>query len=154
MDKNQTALDFNLPDQSGRFHKLSDYRGRWVILYFYPRDDTPGCTKEACGFRDSLEDLKRLGVVVLGVSKDSSTSHFKFSQKHHLNFPVLSDPEKETIMAYGAWGPKKFMGRQFMGTLRKTFVIDPSGRIRQVYEKVDPIHHAAQILQDLNALIK
>jgi Peroxiredoxin len=100
------TIDFSLPDQSGKVHKLSSYRGSWVLLYFYPKDDTPGCTKEACGFRDSLNELKEHNVIVLGVSADSVASHQKFSQKYHLNFPLLSDEKKEVIKAYGAFGKK------------------------------------------------
>ena len=147
------AKEFNLPDESGKFHKLSDYHGRWVVLYFYPKDDTPGCTKEACGFRDGLSQLEELGVVVLGVSKDSPKSHQKFKEKYHLNFPLLSDESKEVIQAYGAWGEKSFMGKKFYGILRKTYLVDPDGELKKIYEKVDPTKHSAEILAEVKAFL-
>lgn len=147
------AKEFNLPDESGEFHKLSDYRGRWVVLYFYPKDDTPGCTKEACGFRDGFHQLEELGVIVLGVSKDSPKSHQKFKEKYHLNFSLLSDESREVIQAYGAWGEKSFMGRIFSGTLRKTYLIDPVGEIRKIYEKVSPVKHGQEILADVKKFL-
>jgi peroxiredoxin Q/BCP len=145
------AMDFSLPDQDGKTHTLREYRGKWVVLYFYPKDDTPGCTKEACAFRDSFTELQKLGVVILGVSKDSVASHKKFAQKYHLNFPILSDEEKVVIRQYHAWGKKKFMGREFDGTLRTTYLINPRGEIQKVYEKVNPLIHAGQILEDLKS---
>lgn len=145
------AKDFKLPDQDGMIHSLSQYLGQWVVLYFYPRDDTPGCTKEACNFRDSIQALKNLGVIILGVSKDSVSSHKKFSEKYHLNFPLLSDENKEVLKLYKAWGKKKFMGKEFEGTLRMTYLIDPEGEIKKVYEKVNPSLHAEEILKDLKA---
>ena len=147
------AKEFNLPDESGEFHKLSNYHGRWVVLYFYPKDDTPGCTKEACVFRDGLSQLEELGVAVLGVSKDSPKSHQKFKEKYHLNFPLLSDESKEVIQAYGAWGEKSFMGRKFYGVLRKTYLIDPDGEVKKIYEKVDPTKHSAEILAEVKAFL-
>jgi len=147
------ATDFSLPDQEGNIHTLREYRGKWVILYFYPRDDTPGCTREACSFRDSTAEFTKLGVVILGVSKDSVVSHKKFADKYHLNFPLLSDESKETIKAYNAWGEKKFMGRVFDGVLRTTYLINPAGEIAKVYEKVNPLVHSSQILTDLRILI-
>jgi peroxiredoxin Q/BCP len=146
------AKDFHLADEDGIFHNLSDYKGKWVVLYFYPRDDTPGCTLEACSFRDTLLDLKQYGVEILGVSKDSVYSHKKFKEKHRLNFTILSDESKETIKAYGAWGVKKFMGKEFEGTIRKTYLIDKDGKIAKVYEKVNPSKHAKEILDDIKAL--
>src|SRR3990172_5266920 len=119
------AKDFKLPDQDGRIHSLSQYKEEWIVLYFYPKDDTPGCTKEACNFRDSIQELKNLGVVILGVSKDSVSSHKKFAEKYHLNFPILSDESKEVIKLYKAWGKKSFLGKDFEGTLRTTYLIDP-----------------------------
>lgn len=147
------AADFYLPDQTGTYHKLSDYRGKWVVVYFYPRDDTPGCTKEACSFRDALLTRSKLGAVVLGISKDSVASHKKFAEKYQLNFSLLSDERKEILRSYGAWGKKKFMGKDFEETLRKTFLIDPTGEIRKTYDHVDPVKHAHEILMDLNALM-
>jgi len=143
------ASDFSLPDQTGVNHSLSQYRGKWVILYFYPKDDTPGCTKEACNFRDSYRQLEKMGVVILGISKDSVESHRKFSEKYNLNFPILSDPEKKVIEAYKAWGTKKFVGREFFGTLRMTYLIGPAGDIKKVYENVNPLIHSGQISADL-----
>lgn len=143
------AEDFKLPDQDGIIRKLSDYKGKWVVLYFYPKDDTPGCTKEACNFRDSFHELQKLGVQVLGVSKDSVSSHKKFVEKYNLNFPVLSDTDKTIIKKYKAWGEKKFMGRVFEGTLRISYLIDPSGEINKIYEKVNPLMHASEIINDL-----
>ncbi|MBI2404808.1 thioredoxin-dependent thiol peroxidase [Candidatus Gottesmanbacteria bacterium] len=146
------AKDFNLPDQDGVMHSLSQYKGKWVVVYFYPKDDTPGCTKEACNFRDALGDLQKLGVVILGVSKDSVASHKKFSEKYHLNFPILSDESKETIKAYHAWGEKKFMGKTFEGIFRTTYLIDGQGEVRKAYKKVDPASHATEILHDMKLL--
>ncbi len=149
----KAAPDFSLPDQNGAIHGLRDYRGRWVVLYFYPKDDTPGCTTEACSFRDARDAIANLGnAVVLGISKDTVKSHAKFVEKHELNFTLLSDPEHKVIEAYGSWGPKQFMGREFMGTLRNTYIINPEGKIAKTYEGVDPKKHVAQIVKDLQAL--
>ncbi|KKR10265.1 MAG: Peroxiredoxin bcp [Candidatus Woesebacteria bacterium GW2011_GWA1_39_21] len=148
------AEAFTLSDQEGRSHSLSDYEGKWVVLYFYPKDNTPGCTKEACGFRDFLSQFSKEDIVVLGVSKDSVSLHQKFSDKYKLNFPILSDPEHKIIQAYGAWGMKKFMGREFEGTIRKTILIDPKGNIAKIYEKVNPLIHAEQVLDDIKLLQK
>ncbi len=133
-------------------HTLSAYRGTWVILYFYPKDDTPGCTKEACAFRDYAKEFADAGVVILGVSKDSVASHKKFADKYRLNFPLLSDVSKEVIRAYGAWGMKKFMGREFEGVKRTTILIGADGTIQQRYENVNPITHTRQILEDIKKL--
>lgn len=141
--------DFSLPDQDGKLHSLSDYLGKWIVLYFYPKDDTPGCTKEACNFRDSFHELQKMGVVILGVSKDSVESHKKFADKYQLNFPILSDESLETIKAYEAWGKKKFMGREYDGVHRMTYLINPTGQIEKVYEKVNPLTHANQIIKYL-----
>lgn len=146
------ASNFQLPDQDNKVHSLTDYRGKWVVLYFYPKDDTPGCIKEACSFRDSFNKLQSLGVVVLGVSRDSVSSHKKFAQKYHLNFPLLADVNKEVINLYHAWGKKKFMGKEYEGILRTTYLINPDGDIAKVYEKVDPLNHADLILSDLKNL--
>ncbi len=143
------AKKFSLPDQDGKIHKLSDYKGKWVVLYFYPKDDTPGCTKEACGFRDAIEEFKKKGVVIVGVSKDSVESHKKFSEKYHLNFPILSDIDKKVIQVYGAWGEKKFLGKTFTGTLRNTYLIDPKGNLFRIFEKVNPLTHPQEILKEI-----
>ncbi len=149
---NNHGHDFSLPDQDGKLHSLSDYRGKWVVLYFYPKDDTPGCTKEACNFRDSFHQLQKMGVVILGVSKDSVKSHKKFAEKYQLNFPILSDESLETIKGYDAWGKKKFMGRQYDGIFRMTYLINPKGAIEKIYEKVNPLTHASDIIADLKSI--
>jgi peroxiredoxin Q/BCP len=147
------APNFSLPDQDGTVHSLADYAGKWVVLYFYPKDDTPGCTAEACSFRDEREVIAQAGqAAVVGVSRDSIRSHKKFAEKYNLNFTLLSDPDHTTIEAYGAWRPKKFMGREFMGTVRNTVIINPAGEIVKVYEGVDVKSHAVQIISDLIAL--
>ena len=142
------AIDFSLPDQNGDLHKLSDYRGQFVVLYFYPKDETPGCTVEACSFRDNQDVFKTNGMVILGVSKDTVASHKKFAQKHNLRCTIFSDVEKKVIKKYKAWGEKKFLGRTYEGTLRKTYLIDKEGNIVKEYEKVNPVTHAAEILKD------
>lgn len=143
------APEFVLQDQNGVEHSLNQYAGQWVVLYFYPKDDTPGCTKEACSFRDSFAELKKAGIAILGVSVDPVKKHAKFVEKYTLPFTLLSDEDKEVVEKYGVWGKKKFMGREYMGTNRVTFLIDPKGMIAKVYEKVDPAHHAQEILSDV-----
>jgi peroxiredoxin Q/BCP len=143
------APSFSLPDQDGTTHTIAQYKGRWVVLYFYPKDATPGCTKEACAFRDGREFLENTGAVVLGVSKDSVASHKKFAQKHNLNFTLLSDESTDTIKAYGSWGKKKFMGKEYEGIKRNTYLINPSGDIYKTYENVNPITHAGEVYKDL-----
>ncbi|MFN4070351.1 MAG: thioredoxin-dependent thiol peroxidase [Thermus caldifontis] len=152
MELGTLAPDIALPDQEGRIHRLSDYRGRWVVLYFYPKDDTPGCTKEACGFRDRMGDLQELGAVVLGVSADDVESHKRFAEKYGLNFPLLADPERQAILAYGAWGKKNLYGKEYEGVLRQTFLIDPEGRIAKVWKKVSPEGHAEEVAEALRSL--
>jgi len=146
------APNFTLSDQDGKNHALADYHGKWLVLYFYPKDDTAGCTKEACSFRDGRQALLDRGIEVVGISKDSVTSHKKFADKYQLNFTLLADPSLEVIKAYKSWGLKKFMGREYEGTLRNTFLIDPRGEIVKIYEKVSPADHASQILNDFEAL--
>ena len=143
------APDFSLPDETGKVFSLKDFSGQWLILYFYPKDDTPGCTTEACSLRDARDDLVDLGAQVVGVSKDEAVAHEKFKAKHSLNFTLLSDPEGKTIEAYGAWGPKMF-GRE--GILRKTFIIDPTGTVRKVYGRVTPLGHGGQVIAELKKL--
>ncbi|MBI4080526.1 MAG: thioredoxin-dependent thiol peroxidase [Candidatus Levybacteria bacterium] len=146
--------NFSLPDQTGKLHSFSDYKGRWLVVYFYPKDDTPTCTKEACSFRDAIDILTEQHIAVLGISKDSIKSHKKFADKYHLPFPLLSDESKETIKAFGAWGKKRFMGREFEGILRKTYLIDPNGEIKKVYEKIDPINQPQDVMNDITELRK
>lgn len=143
------APEIQLQDQDGAAHRLSDYAGKWVLLYFYPKDDTPGCTKEACTIRDQWKAFKNAGIVVLGVSADSVNSHKKFTEKYALPFTLLSDPEKTVMTAYGAWGKKKFMGREYTGTLRMSFLIDPEGKIVKIYTNVKPAEHAEEVLGDV-----
>lgn len=146
------APSFSLPDQDGKVHTLADYRGRYVLLYFYPKDDTPGCTKEACAIRDADPDFSALDAVVLGVSADSVKSHKKFAEKYELTFPLLADEDKKIVHAYGVWGLKKFMGREYEGIFRVSFLIDPEGKIAKVYDPVKPELHAQEVLTDLTAL--
>lgn len=148
------APDFALRDQDGNTHQLTDYAGKWVIIYFYPKDDTPGCTTEACSFRDEYDYIQENGAVVLGVSKDSMASHKKFATKYNLHFPLLSDETLDTIKAYGAYGERSMYGRKYMGIIRSTFLIDPQGNIAKEYPKVTPKGHAVQIIKDLEALRK
>ncbi|MEY4744724.1 MAG: hypothetical protein RL272_669 [Candidatus Parcubacteria bacterium] len=146
------APDFTLPDQEGKEHALSEYKGDWVLLYFYPKDDTPGCTAEACGIRDRFEEYGDEEISVLGVSTDPVKSHAKFAAKYALPFTLLSDAEKKVVAAYGVWSGKKFMGREYMGTNRWSYLIDPKGKIAKVYDKVRPADHAAQVLADVREL--
>jgi len=146
------APDFELLDDSGTPRQLKDYRGRPVILYFYPADDTPGCTKEACNFRDDYSEYQRSGVTILGVSPDSVKSHIKFKEKYQLPFPLLADEGHKICDAYGVWGPKKLMGRDYEGVLRTTFLIDKQGAIAHVFENVRPSEHSAEVLKEMNSL--
>lgn len=141
------APDFAVPDANGKVIRLKDLRGKKVALYFYPKDDTPGCTKEACAFRDSFSKFKKRGIEVLGVSLDSEKSHQKFAQKFDLPFTLLADTERKISGAYGTYGEKKFMGRKYMGVHRMTFLIDEKGKIRKIYEKVKPDSHADEVLE-------
>ena len=136
-------------DQDGTARTLSEYKGKWVLLYFYPKDDTPGCTKEACLLRDGFPFFDTLDAVVLGVSIDSVKSHKKFVEKYDLPFILLADEDKTIVSAYGVWAKKKFMGREYMGILRTSFLIDPKGKIKKVYEDVKPAVHAEEVLADL-----
>ncbi len=149
---NDPAPQFCLPDEAGRVHCLEQYRGRPVVLYFYPKDNTPGCTTEALGFKALYDRFAQAGVVVLGISPDDPASHARFKAKHGLPFPLLSDPERQVLQAYDAWGRKKMYGREYMGVLRKTYLLGPDGRIRKIYPKVRPKGHAQQVWEDLQAL--
>ncbi len=146
------APAFTLNDQNGEAHSLSEAKGSWVLIYFYPKDDTPGCTKEACALRDAFPAFKKLDALVYGVSVDSEKSHGKFVEKYQLPFVLLADTDKTMVEAYGVWGKKKFMGREYMGTNRMSFLIDPQGKIAKIYEKVKPETHADEVLADLKAL--
>lgn len=145
----ELAPDFELLSDADQTIKLSDFQGQYVVLYFYPRADTPGCTTEACGFRDDYSMYEAKGVVILGISPDTVTKQSKFKAKHVLPFTLLADPEKTVSEAYGVWGLKKFMGREYMGVHRTTFLIDPEGKIIQVFKKVKPATHSAEILDAL-----
>jgi peroxiredoxin Q/BCP len=148
------APAFNLPDQDGKMHTLSDYAGKWVLLYFYPKDSTPGCTIEACTIRDQFQDFKKIKAVVLGASTDSVASHKRFADAYELPFTLLADEKKVLVNKYGVYGEKKMMGRTYMGTKRTSFLISPDGTIAKVYENVKPPVHAAEVLKDIEALTK
>jgi len=143
------APDFSLPDETGTVHRLSDYLGKTFLLYFYPKDDTSGCTTEACNFRDDYGEYKNAGVAILGVSPDSQKSHVKFKEKNHLPFPLLSDEGHKICDAYGVWGPKEMLGKKYEGVYRTTFLIGPDGMIIKVFEKVKPADHSKEILDSL-----
>ncbi len=146
------APAFQLKDDQGRTVKLSDFKGRPVVLYFYPKDDTPGCTKEACAFRDASSRLEKLGAVVLGVSPDSVESHANFRDKYHLNFPLLSDPQHRVAEKYGAWREKNMYGKKTMGIQRSTYLIGPDGKIAKVWKRVRVDGHDRQVLEALAEL--
>lgn len=144
------APEFTLVADDGETVSLSDFRGTSVVLYFYPRDDTSGCTRQACGFRDHLDEFGDRGWTILGVSPDGTASHQRFKSKYGLNFRLLSDPDHEVAEAYGAWGTKKMYGREYEGILRSTFLIDPEGRVARIMEKVKPAGHAEALLAELH----
>ena len=141
------APDFSGKNEKGETITLSDFKGKKLVLYFYPKDDTPGCTAEACSLRDDYEELRAQGYEILGVSPDTEKKHQKFIDKFGLPFSLLADPEHQVLEAYGVWGMKKFMGREFMGVIRTTFIIDENGVIAQVIDKVDTKGHARQVLE-------
>jgi len=143
------APDFELPDQDGKTHKLSDYLGQTILVYFYPRDFTPGCTAEACQIRDNFPKFSGVSTPVLGISTDTVESHKKFAQKYRLPFTLLSDVKKEVVKNYGVYKPKKLFGKEFFGTARTSFLIDKNGKITKIYEKVKPTTHAKNVLIDL-----
>jgi peroxiredoxin Q/BCP len=146
------APGFSLPADDGQAVKLEDLRGKRVVLYFYPKDDTSGCTTEACEFRDSWKALAKTGAVVLGVSPDSVNSHIKFKQKYKLPFPLLADTDHRVAEAYGAWGEKSMYGRKYQGILRSTFIIDEAGKVARVFPRVKPKGHATEVLEALRSL--
>ena len=149
LKEGDAAPDFTATANGGQRVSLTDFRGRHVILYFYPRDDTPGCTKEACAFRDEFADFKARGAVVLGVSTDSEKSHDTFVAKYKLPFTLLADEDKKIVRAYGVFGPKTFMGRMFEGTHRVTFLVGPDGKIKKIWSAVKPPEHAKEVLAAL-----
>ena len=144
------APDFTLPDQNGELHSLSDYRGKKVILYFYPKDNTPGCTRQACGFSELRPQFEERGAVILGVSRDSVASHKRFEEKQGLSFTLLSDPELEVIQAYDVWKEKKIYGKVSMGVVRTTYLIDETGTIVKAFDKVKAAENPAQMLEELS----
>jgi len=150
LKKGDSAPDFMAVNQDEKSVSLADFKGKKLILYFYPKDNTSGCTNEACNFRDNYDFWLSKGYAVVGVSPDSVASHQKFIAKHGLPFPLLSDPEKKIIKAYGAWGPKKLYGREYEGLIRSTFVIDEEGKIEEVFAKVKTKEHTEQIVKKLN----
>lgn len=145
------APDFALPDESGAVHRLADQVGRWTVVYFYPKDDTPGCTVEACAFRDANDDLAAAGATVWGISPDDAASHGRFRARFHLTFPLLSDDDHAVAQAYGAWVEKVKDGRRYMGIQRSTFLVGPDGRIAEAWHRVKPEGHAAQVTAALAA---
>lgn len=147
------APNFELKDQEGNTHTLSEVKGAWALIYFYPKDDTPGCTKEACSIRDNFPKFKKLGITVFGVSVDSVKKHEKFVEKYQLPFTLLADEEKKMVNDYGVWGKKKFMGREYLGTMRHSFLIDPKGKIAKVYENVKPDEHVEEVLKDVKSFV-
>ncbi len=142
------APGFSLPDQDGRVHSLKDYARKWLLIYFYPNDDTPTCTTEACAIRDRWAEFAEAGLEVVGISANGVKSHAKFARKYDLPFTLLADDELEAVNMYGVWQEKKFMGRTFMGTVRTSFLIDPNAKIAKVYEKVRAARHAEEVLAD------
>jgi peroxiredoxin Q/BCP len=148
-----TAPEFSLPDQSGTQVSLSDYKDHWVLLYFYPKDNTPGCTVEACGIRDSWRDFQKADIVVLGVSADSIKKHQQFIADHQLPFTLLSDKDREVIKKYDALGEKSMFGKKYLGIMRVSYLIDPQGKIIKIYPKVNPVTHAKEILEDASTLV-
>ena len=149
LEAGQQAPDFVLQDENGQPHRLSDYRGKVVVLYFYPKDNTPGCTREAEGFRDDYAAFQQAGVVVLGVSPDSPERHIRFKTRHNLPFALLADPEHKVCELYDVWKKKKNFGREYFGVARTTYIIDPEGKIAKVYKRVKPAGHSQQVLADL-----
>lgn len=152
IEAGQTAPDFELKDQNGKMHRMSDYGGKPVVLYFYPKDDTPGCTKEACNFRDDYSAYQKAGAVILGVSVDDEKSHAKFVNKYDLPFTLLADVDKEVVNAYKVWGQKKMFGKAYDGIFRTTFIIDKEGRITKVFENVKADAHSEEVLAALEEL--
>ncbi len=151
LSEGMKAPGFELQDSKGMIHKLSDYAGETIVVYFYPKDDTPGCTKEACSFRDSYADFKKAGVTIIGISPDKVESHKKFKEKYALPFTLLADPDHAVCEAYGVWGLKKSFGREYEGVFRTTYVIGPEGEIKRVFENVKPSDHSQEVLEAIAA---
>lgn len=151
INEGEKAPQFEGKDQNGNTIRLSDFTGKKLVLYFYPKDDTPGCTKEACNLRDNYQALKDQGIEIIGVSADTESKHQKFIEKYDLPFPLIADTEKEIIQAFGVWGEKKFMGKTYDGIHRITFVMDENGNVLKRFDKVKTADHAAQILEGINA---
>jgi peroxiredoxin Q/BCP len=149
----QKAPEISLPDQNGEIKNLRSHIGKWILIYFYPKDDTPGCTKEACSLRDNFQGFRGLSAEVIGISKDSVKSHKKFAEKYDLPFTLLSDIEHKTAEDYGVWQEKKFMGRKYMGMNRSSFLIDTKGKIAKIYINVKPEDHADEVMADLKAIL-
>ena len=162
LERGEKAPDFVLKDSDGKEVRLSDFRGNWVVVYFYPKDNTSGCTKEACDFTELLPKFEDMGAVVLGISPDSTESHKRFAEKHGLKIILLSDPEKEVLKAFGAWGKKKNYGREYEGVIRSTYILDPEGRVAWVWKNVrvrtkrkgKEIRHAEQVREKLAELME
>ena len=152
VSEGKPAPEFTLEDDAGETVSLSDFRGKPVVLYFYPKDDTPGCTAQACGIRDAYGEFEQAGAVVLGVSPDKVSKHVKFKEKYDLPFTLLADPEHEVAERYGVWGEKKYMGRSYMGVNRTTFLIAPDGTVAEIMENVKPDSHADDVLASLAAI--
>jgi thioredoxin-dependent peroxiredoxin len=149
LEAGNTAPAFTLPDQDGKPVKLSDFKGQRVIVYFYPADDTPGCTKEACQFNDNLRAFEKSGVAVLGISPDKAEQHVKFRSKYKLRFPLLTDVDKKVMEKYGAWGEKTMYGKKTVGTIRSTFLIGPNGKVQRAWHHVRADGHAAKVLEEI-----
>jgi thioredoxin-dependent peroxiredoxin len=150
----KAPLSIKVLDEKENKVSLNDFKGEYIVVYFYPKDSTPGCTKESCDFRDLNSEIEKLGAKIIGTSKDSLASHEKFKTKHKLNFELWSDPEHKLMEAFGSWGKKKMMGREYMGTIRSTFIIDPKGKIVHVWDKVKVLGHVADVFEQLKQLIK
>lgn len=153
IDPGSPAPVFKLPDQDGGTHSLGDYKGKWLVMYFYPKDSTPGCTKESCQFRDDHAEFTGRGAVVIGVSPDGQASHTRFAEKHALGFPLLADTEKAVCTAYGVWRQKSMFGRKYMGVVRTTYLIDPKGRVAHRWDKVKVSGHEKAVLRRLDELL-
>ena len=149
LKEGDSAPGFKLLDQEGNVHKLKDYKGKWLVIYFYPKDNTPGCSKEACNFRDNIDPIRELGARVVGVSTDTVKKHANFVKKFKIPFTLLADEGQKMVNDYGVWGLKKFMGREYMGTNRMTFIVNPQGKIAKVYPKVKAATHGGEVLADL-----